>query len=107
MGRRGGIDWCQWTASRRVDFENWLKAQGGADYQNDDANYGFLLSELRGSQAGGIRALSSPSDLGGAGISRWSSGSRAEPEIARLTFPGFCTLGACCRQSVLPLVKIG
>jgi hypothetical protein len=63
MGGPGGLGWCQWTASRRTDFEGWLKAHGVNDYRNDDANYGFLLSELRGSQAGSIRALRQTRDI--------------------------------------------
>jgi Phage tail lysozyme len=56
MGGRGGLGWCQWTASRRAEFERWL-AENGFNYQNDAANYGFLLNELRGSQAASVRAI--------------------------------------------------
>lgn len=58
-----GLGWCQWTASRRTDFEEWLKAHGFNDFRNDDANYGFLLSELRGPQAASIRALRQTRDI--------------------------------------------
>jgi len=56
MGGRGGLGWCQWTASRRSEFEQWLR-ENGFNYQNDAANYGFLLNELRGSQAASVRAV--------------------------------------------------
>ncbi|TJW35920.1 MAG: hypothetical protein E5W83_34120 [Mesorhizobium sp.] len=61
-GGRGGLGWCQWTASRRVDFERWL-AQRNADYQDDDANYNFLLSELHGSQKASLAALKRANSL--------------------------------------------
>jgi hypothetical protein len=57
MGGRGGLGWCQWTASRRTQFEQWL-SENGFNYQNDAANYGFLLNELRGLQAASVRAVS-------------------------------------------------
>ena len=56
MGGPGGLGWCQWTASRRTEFEQWL-SENGFNYQNDAANYGFLLNELRGSQAASVRAV--------------------------------------------------
>jgi tail lysozyme len=56
MGGRGGLGWCQWTATRRTEFEEWL-SRNGFNYQNDAANYGFLLNELRGSQAASVRAV--------------------------------------------------
>jgi hypothetical protein len=62
MGGRGGLGWCQWTASRRVDFENWL-AQKGVNYQDDDANYGFLLKELRTTQSPSVSAIRRAGDI--------------------------------------------
>jgi Phage tail lysozyme len=56
MGGPGGLGWCQWTASRRTEFEQWLR-DNGFNYQNDAANYGFLLNELRGSQAASVSAV--------------------------------------------------
>jgi hypothetical protein len=56
MGGRGGLGWCQWTASRRTDYERWL-AQRNADFRDDDANYNFLLSELHGPQKASVAAL--------------------------------------------------
>jgi hypothetical protein len=55
-GGRGGLGWCQWTASRRVEFERWL-ARRRADYRDDDANYAFLLTELRGSHRASLDVL--------------------------------------------------
>jgi hypothetical protein len=49
-GSRGGFGWAQWTAGRRVAFENWCIAQG-LDKVSDEANYGFLVEELRTTQA--------------------------------------------------------
>jgi Phage tail lysozyme len=62
MGGRGGLGWCQWTASRRIDFEKWL-AQQGVNYQDDDANYGFLLKELRTTQSPSISSIRSAGDI--------------------------------------------
>ena len=44
-GGRGGWGWCQWTGSRRTEFEKWA-ADHGLDFSGDRANYGFLLEEL-------------------------------------------------------------
>ena len=62
MGGRGGLGWCQWTASRRIDFEKWL-AQQGVNYQDDSANYGFLLNELRTTQSPSVSAIRRADDL--------------------------------------------
>jgi hypothetical protein len=56
MGGRGGLGWCQWTASRRTNFERFLQERN-ADFRDDDANYNFLLSELQGPQKDSVRAL--------------------------------------------------
>lgn len=43
----GGIDWAQWTASRRVDFYKFLKANGLlSSYPSYEASLAFLLHEL-------------------------------------------------------------
>ena len=44
-GGRGGYGWCQWTASRRLDFEAWCRRMG-LSVSSDEANYGFLKHEL-------------------------------------------------------------
>ncbi|MFZ0841080.1 MAG: phage tail tip lysozyme, partial [Xanthobacteraceae bacterium] len=55
-GGRGGWGWCQWTGTRRTDFENWA-SEKGLDYSSYEANYGFLLTELRGTQADSVRRI--------------------------------------------------
>jgi hypothetical protein len=62
MGGRGGLGWCQWTASRRIDFEKWL-AQRGFNYQDDGANYGFLLKELQTTQSPSVSAIRRVGDI--------------------------------------------
>lgn len=44
---RGGYGWAQWTGPRRVAFENWCD-DNGLSPASDEANYGFLVAELRG-----------------------------------------------------------
>jgi hypothetical protein len=64
MGGRGGLGWCQWTASRRIDFEKWLEQRGGINrYHDDDANYGFLLQELRTTQSPSVSAIRRADDI--------------------------------------------
>jgi len=55
-GSRGGYGWAQWTGPRRVAFENWCKAQSLSP-SSDAANYGYLVVELKGSEAAAIKAL--------------------------------------------------
>ena len=58
MGGIGGLGWCQWTAARRTSFVNWLRDNGwGDNYHDDEANYGYLLYELRGSQRSSLSAV--------------------------------------------------
>ena len=58
MGGIGGLGWCQWTAARRTSFVNWLKDNGwGDNYRDDEANYGYLLYELRGPQKPSLNAV--------------------------------------------------
>lgn len=45
-GSRGGFGWAQWTGERRDQFESYSK-EHGLDVKSDDANYGFLIQELR------------------------------------------------------------
>ncbi len=44
---KGGVSWAQWTGSRRRAFEAWC-ATRLIDPRSDEAGYGFLLYELRG-----------------------------------------------------------
>jgi len=43
---RGGLGFAQWTASRRVTFEDYLKKQGNLSANDYDGNYGYLKQEL-------------------------------------------------------------
>lgn len=45
-GSRGGYGWAQWTGPRRVAFEMWAKGNGLSP-ETDEANYTFLIRELR------------------------------------------------------------
>ena len=45
-GSRGGFGWAQWTGPRRRAFEAWSQMHG-LDPASDEANYGYLLYELR------------------------------------------------------------
>lgn len=61
-GSRGGFGWCQWTGPRRRAFEAWC-AQHGLDPSSDDANFGYLVHELRTSEKGAIVALRNAAGL--------------------------------------------
>jgi len=45
----GGRGWCQWDDERREAFFAFARAKGLAP-ESDDANYGYLVNELRGSE---------------------------------------------------------
>jgi Phage tail lysozyme len=47
---RGGYGWAQWTGTRRDAYEKWCSEQK-LDPTSDQANYGYLLVELRSSEA--------------------------------------------------------
>jgi hypothetical protein len=53
---RGGLGVAQWTGPRRVAFEKWCIANH-LPLSSDEANYGFLVSELRGPYSHTIDAL--------------------------------------------------
>ena len=55
----GGYGWAQWTAGRRMAFFAWCDANGfpGNRWTADEANYGFLLADLRGAYAGMVEEL--------------------------------------------------
>ena len=46
-GSRGGYGWPQWTGPRRRNYEAYCKRAGLAP-ADDQANYGFLFTELKG-----------------------------------------------------------
>lgn len=52
----GGLGWAQWTGPRRQAFEAWT-AERGLNVRDPEANYGFLLHELRGSESKALDAL--------------------------------------------------
>ncbi len=53
---RGGFGWAQWTAARRVAFEHWC-ADHDLSTTSDEANYRFLVEELRGSEKHALEQL--------------------------------------------------
>lgn len=53
---RGGYGWCQWTGSRRVDFESFCGSEG-LDPTSDAANYANLKRELGSTHKSSITAL--------------------------------------------------
>lgn len=53
---RGGYGFFQWTGPRRVAFEKWVKAQG-LKQDSYEANYGFLLHELKTTEKDALRRL--------------------------------------------------
>lgn len=85
-GSRGGWGWAQWTGPRRRAFESWAKERG-LDPRSDEANYGFLAHELRGSEKGALAAVRRQSTAAGAmqafelgfersGVKAWGSRSK-------------------------------
>ncbi len=61
-GSRGGYGFFQWTGPRRVAFEAWSRARD-LDPASYEANVGFLIHELRTSEAAGLAALRRASTL--------------------------------------------
>jgi hypothetical protein len=59
---KGGIGWCQWTASRRKDFENFCSTEK-LEIKSDEASYKFLVHEMRGPEKGVVKPLSQTRDL--------------------------------------------
>lgn len=56
-GGRGGWGWCQWTGPRRRAFESFAADKGFTDLASDEANYGYLLHELKGPENAALQAL--------------------------------------------------
>ncbi|PJG54654.1 hypothetical protein CVM73_13400 [Bradyrhizobium forestalis] len=52
---RGGIGWCQWTADRRVNYENFCR-DNQLDPQSDKANYSFMKHEMTNTSERGVVA---------------------------------------------------
>lgn len=60
---RGGIGWAQWTASRRVDFEKFVK-KNNLDIRSNAASWAFLVKELSAPYHGrAIKAIKKTNDL--------------------------------------------
>jgi hypothetical protein len=53
---RGGWGFAQWTSDRRIAFEHYC-ADHDLDQTSDEANYGFLVEELRTTQAHALEQL--------------------------------------------------
>lgn len=52
-GSRGGFGWAQWTGPRRKAFESWA-TENKADVADPEANYQFLLHELKDTPEGRV-----------------------------------------------------
>lgn len=61
-GSRGGYGWAQWTGPRRRAFEAWCK-QEGLSPADDEANYRYLVVELRGPEKKAIGKLAAAKSL--------------------------------------------
>jgi hypothetical protein len=55
-GSRGGYGWAQWTGSRRKQFEQFAK-ENNLDITSDEANYQFLVHELKTTEKGSLEAI--------------------------------------------------
>ena len=54
---RGGLGFAQWTASRRVTFEEYLRQQGNLSADDYGANYGYLKKELNSTEKKVLKTL--------------------------------------------------
>ena len=61
---QGGFGWAQWTHDRRVSFLAWCQAQN-LDWRSDEGNYGYLVHELRTTQAHALAAVRACGNLEG------------------------------------------
>ena len=61
-GGQGGYGWAQWTGPRRKAFMNWSN-QHNLTPSSDEANYGFLVYELKGPESAAIFATKNASGL--------------------------------------------
>ncbi len=61
-GSRGGYGWAQWTGPRRRDFEAWASRRK-LPVSSFEANFGFLVHELKTSEAASIPAVRKGTDL--------------------------------------------
>jgi len=62
-GSSGGFGWAQWTyPPRKRGFMEYAKKRG-LDWKSDEANYGYLIEELKGPYSGAIAALKKTNTL--------------------------------------------
>jgi hypothetical protein len=67
LGKRagqGGRGWAMWTSARRKQFENYCRMHGLSP-DSDEGNFGFLMTELAGSEAAAVHAMRGQSTLDG------------------------------------------
>lgn len=55
-GSRGGFGWAQWTGPRRRQYEAYCK-ENNLEPKSDEANYGFLLKELKTTYSSTVQAV--------------------------------------------------
>ncbi|MCQ0987558.1 phage tail tip lysozyme [Jiella marina] len=58
----GGYGWPQWTGSRRRAYETWCR-ENGLDPASDEANYRYVVIELRGPEERTIAAVAKANGL--------------------------------------------
>jgi hypothetical protein len=81
-GSRGGFGWAQWTGTRRVAFEKWAGANK-LDPKSDEANYGYLVHELKSGQFSGVmRSVRGTSDATSAAKAFFPYESGGDPRVA-------------------------
>lgn len=59
---KGGYGWPQWTGPRRRAYMAWCAAQK-LDPASDEANYGYLVVELKGPEKGAVAATAAATGL--------------------------------------------
>lgn len=64
-GSKGGVDWAQWTASRRTDFANFVEA-GNLPYPAYRTSLDFVLHELKGKEKAALAKVKQTRTLKGA-----------------------------------------
>lgn len=67
-GSKGGYGWAQWTGARRRSFETWAKNHF-YEVNSYDANYSFLIRELKGTEARALELLRTTRNVDEATIS--------------------------------------
>lgn len=63
-GSRGGTGWNMWTGPRRRNFEAYCK-RNRLNPKSDQANYGFLFSELKGPERTTVEKVATAAGLAG------------------------------------------